>query len=118
MSSGEEILRYLDDTAEYFGIKMHTKFNTEVQEAVWLESEQKWEIITDEGDRLRANFIIDGTGRLHKPLIPEFKGNIYKFSIAKCCTCDDKKGLMAHLFSREGIVHRPKFPHCRVANKL
>ena len=83
MSSGKEILWYLEDTAEYFGIKMHTKFNTEVQEAVWLESEQKWEIITDEGDRLRANFIIDGTGRLHKPLIPEFKGNIYKFSIAK-----------------------------------
>ena len=81
MSNGEEILRYMDDTAEHFGIKTHTKFNTEVREAVWLEGEQKWEIITDKGDRLRANFLIDGTGRLHTPLIPEFKGNVFSSKI-------------------------------------
>ena len=40
MSSGEEIRRYLDDTADHFGAKGNTRFNTEVREAVWLEGEQ------------------------------------------------------------------------------
>lgn len=74
MSSGEEIRRYLDDTADHLGIKGNTRFNTEVREAVWLEGEQKWEVITDRRERLRANFLIDGTGRLHVPVVPEFKG--------------------------------------------
>ena len=81
LSNGEEILRYMDDTAEHFGIKTHTKFNTEVREAVWLESEQKWEVITDKGNILRTNFLIDGTGRLHTPFIPDFKGIIFSSKI-------------------------------------
>ena len=74
MSSGEEIRRYLDDTADHLGAKGNTRFNTEVREAVWLEGEQEWEVMTGERERLRANFLIDGTGRLHVPVIPEFKG--------------------------------------------
>ena len=66
----------MDDTADHFGIKDKTKFNTEVREAMWHETEQEWEVITDKHERLRANFLIHATGRLHVPITPDFKGTM------------------------------------------
>ena len=66
----------MDDTADHFGIKDKTKFNTEVREAMWHETEQEWEVITDKRERLKANFIINATGRLHVPVTPEFRGTM------------------------------------------
>ena len=51
-SGGEEILQYLQDAAHQFGIWQHIRFNTKVTEAMWLEDHQKWEVITEEGERL------------------------------------------------------------------
>ena len=73
-SAGGEILKYLQDVAQQFGVYQNIRFNTRVTEAMWLEDHQKWEIITQEGERLRANFLIDGGGRFHVPLIPQLKG--------------------------------------------
>ena len=39
-------------------------------------STQKWEVTTQEGERLTTNFLIDGGGRFHVPHIPDFKGQL------------------------------------------
>ena len=73
-SAGEEILQYLQDAAHQFDVYDYIRFNTTVTEAMWLEDVQKWEIITQKGERLTANFLIDGGGRFHVPHVPQFKG--------------------------------------------
>ena len=64
----------MKDVAHQFGVYQDIRFNTRVTEAMWLEDHQKWEILTQEGERLRANFLIDGGGRFHVPHVPQFRG--------------------------------------------
>ena len=41
-------------------------------------------MITGERERLRANFLVDGTGRLHVPVVPEFKGEASSLTNSMC----------------------------------
>ena len=52
------------------------RFGQKVASAKWIEQTQKWEISIDDGEKLDANVLIDGTGALHVPHIPKFPGMV------------------------------------------
>ena len=44
--------------------------------AEWIEQQGKWEITIENGEKLVANILIDGTGALHVPNTPDFPDNV------------------------------------------
>jgi cation diffusion facilitator CzcD-associated flavoprotein CzcO len=68
-----EILDYLKDCAERFGVMPHIRFDTEVEHASWDEDEQLWRIDTSQGE-LTANVLIAAQGPLSDPSLPEVPG--------------------------------------------
>ena len=47
--------------------------------AEWIEQQGKWEITTENGEKLVANILIDGTGALHVPNTPDFPDNVSRY---------------------------------------
>jgi cation diffusion facilitator CzcD-associated flavoprotein CzcO len=69
-----EILAYLRDVARRRGLTDHTRFGQRVQQARWVETDARWEILTSTGDRYRAQFLISAVGPLHHPAYPDLPG--------------------------------------------
>ncbi|MEU6561577.1 flavin-containing monooxygenase [Nocardia nova] len=73
-----EILSYINDTAESFGVTEHIRFGTEVERAEWDEARHRWTVTvrTSEGvtERLEAAVVISCAGFLNRPSIPGFDG--------------------------------------------
>ena len=68
-----EILDYLKDCAEGFGVLPHVRFNAEVENARWDDEEQRWEIETSAGE-LTADVLIAAQGPLSDPSLPAVPG--------------------------------------------
>ena len=68
-----EILDYLKDCAERFGVLPHVRFDTEVENARWDDDEQRWEIQTSAGE-LTADVLIAAQGPLSDPSLPAVPG--------------------------------------------
>ena len=69
---------YLADTFEEVGAAPHTRFGTEVQSAIFDESEQTWRVKVKSKagtiEELSANVVITGVGVLNRPVFPKVKG--------------------------------------------
>jgi len=72
-SPQSEILDYLRDCAERFGVIQHVRFNTEVEGAAWDEHDGVWRIETSNGP-ISANFLVAAQGPLSEPSLPEVPG--------------------------------------------
>jgi cation diffusion facilitator CzcD-associated flavoprotein CzcO len=68
-----EILDYLKDCAERYGVLRHIRFETELESASWDEDEQVWSIETSSGP-LTADFLVAAQGPLSEPSLPEVPG--------------------------------------------
>jgi cation diffusion facilitator CzcD-associated flavoprotein CzcO len=68
-----EILAYLRDCAERFGVRPHIRFGHELLEATWNEATQRWEIETSRG-RLTADVLVNASGPLCEPSQPALPG--------------------------------------------
>lgn len=68
-----EILGYIQDVASRFGVYDRTMLGTEVTQARWDESSQRWLIDTTAGGFSTPIFVF-GVGALNEPLIPEIPG--------------------------------------------
>ena len=69
-----EILSYLNHVADRFDLRRNIKFNTRVTSARFLEDTNRWEIETDQGDRVTAQFLITGIGCISAGNVPDIKG--------------------------------------------
>ena len=69
-----EILRYLNHVADRFDLRRNIKFNTRVTAAHFNEATNRWDIETDQGDRVTAKFLITGIGCLSSGQIPNIAG--------------------------------------------
>jgi cation diffusion facilitator CzcD-associated flavoprotein CzcO len=69
-----EILAYLEDCAERFGLLPHIRLNTAVATARWAEADQEWELTTETGEVHRASVLVSALGMLNVPLVPELPG--------------------------------------------
>ena len=73
-SAQPEILEYANHVAERFDLKRGIDFETTVVSATYNEKAQRWAVLTDQGDDVRARFCIMATGCLSTSRIPDFPG--------------------------------------------
>lgn len=69
-----EILSYLNHVVDRFDLRRNIQFNTRVVSARYLEDTNRWEIETDNGDRVIAKFLITGIGCISTSNVPYIKG--------------------------------------------
>jgi cation diffusion facilitator CzcD-associated flavoprotein CzcO len=66
--------RYLNYVADKFDLRRDIQFNARVSSAVYDESENRWQVQTEDGRRARAQFLITAVGLLSAGYIPDFAG--------------------------------------------
>ncbi|UJA22048.1 NAD(P)/FAD-dependent oxidoreductase [Thermoleophilia bacterium SCSIO 60948] len=71
---GDELLRYAEHCAERYGLHERTRFGTTVTGAEFDEAHHVWRVTTDAGDTLIARHVVDATGALTKPELPDIPG--------------------------------------------
>ncbi|MDP7017941.1 MAG: NAD(P)/FAD-dependent oxidoreductase [Pirellulaceae bacterium] len=69
-----EILDYLRDCADQFGVRDQIRFGAEVANAEYDEKTATWCVTLTSGEQLEADFLIGAVGQLNRPKIPPFKG--------------------------------------------
>jgi len=72
-ASQPEILAYLQDTVDGEGVAPHVRFDSEVLNASWNDSAERWDITTASG-RVRAKILVSAAGHLSDPRLPEIDG--------------------------------------------
>ena len=73
-ASGFEILEYCQSMAQRFGFYDHCLFHTTVEQTTWDEATQRWTVVTDRGDRMRARFVVLANGILTTPKLARIEG--------------------------------------------
>ena len=82
-SSQPEILRYANHVADRFDLRSDIQLDTSVTTAHFDEAAGRWDIETDRGDRVSAQFVVMATGCLSStnepdfPGLADFEGNTY-----------------------------------------
>ncbi|MFT7602132.1 MAG: cation diffusion facilitator CzcD-associated flavoprotein CzcO [Acidimicrobiales bacterium] len=69
-----EILRYLNHVADRFDLRRNISFNTRVTSAYFNEHTDRWDVETDQGERISAKFLVTAIGCLSSGQIPNIKG--------------------------------------------
>jgi cation diffusion facilitator CzcD-associated flavoprotein CzcO len=69
-----EILRYVNHVADRFDLRRDIQFETRVTAAAWDDGEQRWQILTDRGDSVSAQFCVMAVGCLSAAKQPEIDG--------------------------------------------
>ena len=77
-----EILDYLKDCADRFGVRPHVRFNSDLTDAQWNEATGRWIVSLAGGDQIHARVLISAVGGLSRPSIPKLPG-IAKFKGAQ-----------------------------------
>jgi cyclohexanone monooxygenase len=82
-ADGYEIQGYCRQVAEQFGLYEGALFHTLIQSLKWDDDLHRWRIVTNQGDEIRARFVIMCGGPLNRPKLPgipgirDFKGKIF-----------------------------------------
>jgi cation diffusion facilitator CzcD-associated flavoprotein CzcO len=71
---GNELRAYADDVAQRHGLAAKTRFGVRVDSATFDEDERMWALTTRDGEALSARHVIDATGVLTNPKMPEIDG--------------------------------------------
>ncbi|MDQ6996903.1 MAG: NAD(P)/FAD-dependent oxidoreductase, partial [Mariprofundus sp.] len=69
-----ELLEYTNHIIDKFGLKKHARTNQTVTKLKYNESESLWHVETESGEQYSARFVIDTSGVLANPHIPNIKG--------------------------------------------
>lgn len=70
----KEILDYMNDCTDQFGIRSHIRTNSEVNGAYFDEKAGLWELTTKDGYTYKARTVVSGTGGLSRPSLPNIAG--------------------------------------------
>ncbi|MDE2920539.1 MAG: NAD(P)/FAD-dependent oxidoreductase [Chloroflexota bacterium] len=69
-----EILSYLEHVADRFDLRRNIQFDTRVTTATFHEETNRWEISTDRGDRVTAQYLITAIGCISTGNVPPIEG--------------------------------------------
>ena len=69
-----EILDYANHVADRFQLRDQIQFNTRVTTAHFNDSDQRWQVTTDAGDQVSAQYLIMATGCLSTSNVPDIPG--------------------------------------------
>lgn len=70
----DEMIGYLNDFAEHFGLERFIRYGLAVSRAEWSEEDRAWYVATESGETYRARALVLGFGQLGVPKIPDFPG--------------------------------------------
>jgi cation diffusion facilitator CzcD-associated flavoprotein CzcO len=73
-SAQPETLRYLNLFADKFDLRKDIRFDSRIVSATFDEAESSWEIVTEDGARARARFLITAVGPLSAHTLPNIEG--------------------------------------------
>ena len=73
-SEQPEILRYLNHVADRYDLRRHIAFETRVVKAHFDERSGRWDVETDRGESVSAQYCIMATGCLSSTNVPKFPG--------------------------------------------
>lgn len=71
---GRELKAYAEHCADKYGLHGRTRFNTLVEEAVWDNANDCWRLRTAAGSEITARYIVNGSGPLNVPKLPDIAG--------------------------------------------
>ena len=69
-----EILEYLQRVAADWGLEPHLRLNTGVKAAVWDPAAARWILTLDDGNEVRAQFLISAVGMFGRLNLPDIDG--------------------------------------------
>ncbi len=69
-----EILRYLEDCAERFGVSGHVRPNTRIESALWDEGDGRWRLTDAHGGVYEADVLVSAVGTFATPSYPDIAG--------------------------------------------
>jgi len=69
-----EILRYLNHVADRFDLRRDISLSSRISEAVFDETCNRWQIRTDGGEQITAQYLISAVGCLSAANLPEIEG--------------------------------------------
>ncbi|MDE1997592.1 MAG: NAD(P)/FAD-dependent oxidoreductase [Burkholderiales bacterium] len=69
-----ELVEYTNHVLAKHGLRDKTRLNANVNRVEWDETQQVWQVFTDRGETYQAQFLINASGPLSTPVIPNFKG--------------------------------------------
>jgi cyclohexanone monooxygenase len=73
-SFAPEIMAHSQAIGRKYDLYRNACFQTEVTELRWDEEDQRWEIRTNRGDRMKARFVCMSNGPLNRPKLPGIEG--------------------------------------------
>ncbi|MGI4814740.1 MAG: flavin-containing monooxygenase [Janthinobacterium lividum] len=73
-ASQPEILRYINYVADRYDLRRDLQLNTRVAQATFDETATRWNVVTTDGERFDAQFLIMATGCLSIPQTPKITG--------------------------------------------
>lgn len=69
-----EILRYMEEVAERFGLLDHVCFNTALEAARWDHDAARWHLTFSDGSTRPHDILISAVGLFNRPSIPDLAG--------------------------------------------
>ena len=66
--------RYLNYVADKFDLRRDIRLNSRVMSAIFDENENRWEVVMEDGNRARGQFLVTSVGILSAGYVPEFEG--------------------------------------------
>ena len=69
-----EILRYLEHVADRFDLNKDIRFGTKVVSSIFDEGSSTWTVKTDQGETVRASFVVTAVGCLSAANLPKIPG--------------------------------------------
>jgi cyclohexanone monooxygenase len=69
-----EILAHSQRIAHHYDLYRDALFQTRITRMAWDEAAQRWQVDTDRGDSLRAQFVVMANGPLNRPKLPGIAG--------------------------------------------
>ena len=77
-SKRNELWAYMERVADKYDLRRHIRFDTEVTEAVFNETADRWDVTLRDADgyseTIEANAFISAVGQLNRPSIPDIAG--------------------------------------------
>ena len=73
-SYGPEIFEYCQRIGRHFGLYEHALFGTLITSLRWDEDIKRWRVGTNQGDDIRARFVVMAPGPLNRPKLPGVTG--------------------------------------------
>lgn len=73
-AEGHEIVAYLEDLQNQFGIDQRTRYGARVAGAEYDDDSAEWVVTTESGERLRCRYFVKATGAFNSPKTPDMPG--------------------------------------------